>query len=405
MKNCNVVKRLSTSTRLSSQRFIPLTTLSDEEQLMKESVAKFAKEKVQPLVKKMDEESVMEPNLIKDLFKNGLMGIEIDSKYGGSSSTFFMSILAIEELSKVDASVGLICDLQNTVCNTVFLKYANQQQKDKYLPLLSTSKVACFCLSESGSGTDAFALKTKAEKQGSDYVINGEKMWITNGAIADIFLVFANVKPELGYKGISCFIVDGGTPGLTVARRENKLGIRATATCVLNFDNVKIPETNVLGTVGHGYKYAIGILNEGRIGIGAQMLGLAEGCLEQTIPYTLQRKQFGQTLFEFQAVQHQIANLATQIECAKLLVYNAARLRESGQPFIKQASMAKYFASEIAQVTSSKCIDLMGGVGFTKDYPAEKFYRDSKVGTIYEGASNIQLNTIAKIIGQEFSQK
>lgn len=397
------LQRSIVAANMSTLKISPLTSLTEDEQMMKETVAKLANEKVRPLVKKMDDEAKVDQSCLDALFQNGLMAIEVPSKYGGSDSSFFMSILAIEELSKVDSSVGLICDLQNTVINSLFTRFGNSEQKEKYLRMLATDKFGSFCLSEAESGTDAFALKTAAEKKGDHYVINGQKMWISNATLAKIFLVFANVNPSAGYKGISCFIVDADTPGLSIGKQEEKLGIRATGTCVVNFDNVKVPERNVLGSIGHGYKYAIGILNEGRIGIGAQMLGLAEGCLDQTVPYTLERKQFGKPIFEFQAMQHQIAQVATQIECARLLVYNAARLREAGQPFIKQASMAKYYASEVAALTTSKCLEWMGGVGFTKDYPIEKYYRDAKIGSIYEGTSNIQLNTIAKFVGKEYS--
>lgn len=380
----------------------PLTVLSDEELMMKETVAKFAREQVAPLVRKMDEEGCYDPSLVRGMYENGFMAIETEPEYGGCGSTFFVANLVIEELAKVDPSISLLCDLQNTLFNTLFRKYGTEEQKQKYLPKLATEMTGSFCLSEAESGSDAFALKTVAVKDGSNYVINGSKMWISSAPQAGVFLVMANANPSAGYKGITCFIIDAGTPGLSIGKKEDKLGLRASNTCAVHFDNVVVPEENILGEFGHGYKYAIGMLNEGRIGIGAQMVGLSQGCLDATIPYLLQRKQFGKALFDFQAVQHAVAYLATEIECARLLVYNAARLREAKQPFIKQAGMAKLYSSEVATRVTSKCVELMGGVGFTKDYPVEKFYRDCKIGTIYEGTSHIQLNTIAKLVAQDY---
>ncbi|XP_040847908.1 short/branched chain specific acyl-CoA dehydrogenase, mitochondrial isoform X1 [Ochotona curzoniae] len=382
--------------------FAPLQTFTDEEMMIKSSVKKFAQEQIAPFVSRMDENGKMEESVIQGLFQQGLMGIEVDTKYGGTGASFFSTVLVVEELSKVDASVGLICDIQNTVINKLIKKYATEEQKATYFPKLITDKLASFCLSEAGSGSDSFSLKTRAEKRGDHYVINGSKMWISNAGLADIFLVMANVDPSRGYKGITTFIVDRNTEGLHIGRPENKLGIRATSTCPLTFENVKVPETNVLGQVGHGYKYAIGILNEGRIAIAAQMLGLAQGCFDYAVPYIKERMQFGTRVFDFQGLQHQVAHVATQLEAARLLTYNAARLVEAGRPFIKEASMAKYFASEIAGLTTSKCIEWLGGVGYTKDYPVEKYFRDAKIGTIYEGTSNIQLNTIAKHIDAEY---
>nr|XP_004659329.2 short/branched chain specific acyl-CoA dehydrogenase, mitochondrial [Jaculus jaculus] len=382
--------------------FAPLQTFTDEEIIMKKSVRKFAQEKIAPLVSIMDENSKMEESIIQGLFQQGLMGIDVDEKYGGTGASFFSSISAIEELAKVDASVALLCDIQNTVINNLFKKHGTEEQKATYLSKLVTEKVGSFCLSEAGAGSDAFALKTRADKHGNYYVINGSKMWISNAEQAGIFLVFANVDPSTGYRGITCFVVDRDTEGLHIGKHENKLGIRASSTCQLTFENVKVPEANVLGQVGHGYKYAIGSLNEGRIGIAAQMLGLAQGCFDYTIPYMKERMQFGKRIFDFQGLQHQVAQVATQLEAARLLTYNAVRLVEAGKPFIKEASMAKYYASEVAGLTTSKCIEWMGGVGYTKDCPVEKFFRDSKIGTIYEGASNIQLNTIAKHIRAEY---
>ncbi|XP_067858407.1 short/branched chain specific acyl-CoA dehydrogenase, mitochondrial isoform X2 [Heptranchias perlo] len=329
----------------SGNLYAPLQTFTEEEIMMKETVAKFAQERIAPLVRKMDEQSHMDESVIAGLFEQGLMGIEIEEQYGGPESTFFSSILVIEELAKVDPSVAVLCDIQNTLINTLLRKCGTEEQKRKYLPRLAK---------------------------------------------------------DMGYRGITCFIVDKDTEGLQVGKKEDKLGIRASSTCAVNFDNVKVPESNILGQLGHGYKYAIGMLNEGRIGIAAQMLGLAQGCFDNTIPYLKQRVQFGKRIYDFQGMQHQISQIATQLEAARLLTYNAARLKEAGRPFIKEACMAKYYTSEIAALTSAKCIEWMGGVGFTKDYPIEKYYRDSKIGSIYEGTSNIQLNTIAKLIDQGF---
>ncbi|XP_040922365.1 short/branched chain specific acyl-CoA dehydrogenase, mitochondrial [Toxotes jaculatrix] len=382
--------------------FPPLQTYSEEESMMKEAVKKYAQERIAPFVSKMDENSAMDEEVIKSLFEQGLMGIEIDPEYGGTGSSFFSSILVIEELAKVDPSVAVLCDIQNTLINTLFSKLGTPAQKEKYLSRLSTDMIGSFCLSEAESGSDAFSLKTSAEKHKDYYIINGSKMWISNAEHAGVFLVMANVDHSAGYRGITCFIVDRDTEGLEICKKENKLGLRASSTCPLNFDNVKVPEKNILGQIGHGYKYAIGMLNEGRIGIASQMLGLAQGCFDHTIPYTRQRVQFGKRIFDFQGMQHQIAHVATQIEAARLLTYNAARLKEAGRPFIKEACMAKYFTAEVATLTTSKCIEWMGGVGFTKDYPIEKYYRDCKIGTIYEGTTNIQLSSMAKFIDKEY---
>lgn len=382
--------------------FAPLQTFTDEEIMMKEAVKKFAQEQIAPLVSTMDENSKMEKSVIQGLFQQGLMGIEVEAKYGGTDASFFCSVQVIEELAKVDASVALLCDIQNTIINNLFRKHGTEEQKATYLPKLVTEKLGSFCLSEAGAGSDSFALKTRADKSGNYYIINGSKMWISNAEHAELFLVFANVDLTSGYRGITCFIVDRDTEGFQIGKRENKMGIRASSTCQLTFENVKVPETNILGKIGHGYKYAIGSLNEGRIGIAAQMLGLAQGCFDYTIPYIKERMQFGKRIFDFQGLQHQVAQVATQLEATRLLTYNAARLVEAGRPFIKEASMAKYYASEVAGLTTSKCIEWMGGVGYTKDYPVEKFFRDAKIGTIYEGASNIQLNTIAKHIDAEY---
>ncbi|XP_053627886.1 short/branched chain specific acyl-CoA dehydrogenase, mitochondrial isoform X1 [Cherax quadricarinatus] len=380
----------------------PLTILSKDEEMMKETVAKFAREKIFPLVRKMDAESNMDESVYRGMFDNGFMAIEVETEYGGCGSTFFVANLVIEELAKVDASVSVTCDIQNTLINTLFRNLGTDEQKDKYLPKLAAEYTGSFCLSEAEAGSDAFSMKTTAVKDGSHFVINGSKMWISSAPHSGVFLVMANANPSAGYKGITCFIVDAGTPGLSIGKKEDKLGLRASNTCSVHFDNVRVPEENILGQLGQGYKYAIEMLNEGRIGIGAQMVGLAQGCLDSTVPYILQRKQFGKRLFDFQAMQHTVAYLATEIEAARLLVYNSARLKEAGHPFIKQAAMAKLYSSEVATRVTSKCIELMGGVGFTKDYPVEKFYRDCKIGTIYEGTSHIQLNTIAKLLEKDY---
>lgn len=379
----------------------PVDLLSEEEQMMKESVAKLASEVIKPLVRKMDEESQCDPTVLKALFENGLMGIEIDSEYGGTNSTFFAANLVIEELAKVDPAISVMVDVQNTLINTLIKKLGTPAQKEKYLTRLATDMVGSFCLSEADSGSDAFAMRAAAVKQKDYFILNGTKIWITNAEHAGVFLVMANANPTAGYKGITTFIVDRDTEGLSIGKKEDKLGIRASSTCPVHLDNVKVPADNMLGEFGLGYKYAIEMLNEGRIGIASQMLGLAEGCFNATVPYTLERKQFGKRIFDFQAMRHQIAYVATQIEACRSLVYNAARKKEAGQPFLKEAAMAKLYASELATMTTSKCIEWMGGVGFTKDYPIEKFYRDCKVGTIYEGTSNIQLNTIAKCLEAE----
>uniref|UniRef100_A0A336MXH0 Short/branched chain specific acyl-CoA dehydrogenase, mitochondrial n=1 Tax=Culicoides sonorensis TaxID=179676 RepID=A0A336MXH0_CULSO len=379
-----------------------LTQLTEDEQLMKETVRKFAQEQVAPLVRKMEDDQKLDKNLIKEIFNNGFMGIEVPEEYGGSASNFMTSILAIEELAKVDAAISGLVDIHNTLIIPLFNKLATVEQKKKYLPKLAQEYPGSFALSEPSAGSDAFALKTTAKKDGNRFLLNGSKMWISGSDIAGIFLVMANADPSKGHKGITTFIVDRDSEGFTIGKNESKLGLRSSATCQLHFENCSVPEENILGKFGHGYKYAAGFLNEGRIGIGAQMIGIAQGCLDATIPYLLERKQFGQDIFSFQGMQHQIATIATQIEAARLLTYNAARLVEAGKPFVKEASMAKLYASEIAQQTTIKCIDWMGGVGFTKDFPQEKFYRDVKAGSIYEGTTNIQLSTIAKCIRTEY---
>ncbi|XP_036590195.1 short/branched chain specific acyl-CoA dehydrogenase, mitochondrial [Trichosurus vulpecula] len=382
--------------------FAPLQTFTEEEMMIKNMVKKFAEKQVAPFVASMDENSKMDKSVIDGLFQQGLMSIETETKYGGTGASFFSCILAVEELAKVDASVSIFCDIQNTLINKLIRKFGTEEQKTTYLTKLAKDTIGSFCLSEAQAGSDAFALKTKAEKKGDYYIINGSKMWISNAEYAGVFLVMANANPGMDYRGITCFIIDRDTEGLQIGKKENKLGLRASSTNSLMFDNVKVPETNILGQLGHGYKYAIGMLNAGRIGIAAQMLGLAQGCFDHTIPYLKERMQFGERIFSFQGIQHQVAQVATQLEAARLLTYNAARLSETGKPFVKEASMAKYFTSEIAGLTTSKCIEWMGGVGYTKDFPMEKYFRDAKIGTIYEGTSNIQLNTIAKLLGQEY---
>uniref|UniRef100_K3WZZ9 short-chain 2-methylacyl-CoA dehydrogenase n=1 Tax=Globisporangium ultimum (strain ATCC 200006 / CBS 805.95 / DAOM BR144) TaxID=431595 RepID=K3WZZ9_GLOUD len=386
--------------------FAPLTQLSEEEIMFKDSVAKFAADVVAPRVQSMDQAGEMDHEITKGLFENGLLSVEIPAEYGGSEASFMSLCITIEELSKVDPVVGLLCDLQNTVVNNVFLFHGNEAQKEKYLPRLSSEMIGSFCLSEAGSGSDAFALKTRAEASvdGSYYTLNGQKMWISNAEYAGVYLVFANVDPSKGYKGITCFIVDRDMEGLEIGKPEDKLGIRASSTCPVLLNDVKVPKENIMGEVGKGYKIAISTLNEGRIGIASQMLGLAQGVYDQTIPYLFDRHQFGTAIGEFQAMQHQYAEAALEIESARLLVYNAARLKDAGLPFVKQAAMAKLHASRIAEKTASKCIEMLGGVGFTKYLLAEKFFRDSKIGTIYEGTSNMQLTTIAKIIKDEYKK-
>ncbi|XP_033222309.1 short/branched chain specific acyl-CoA dehydrogenase, mitochondrial [Belonocnema kinseyi] len=381
----------------------PLTHLTDDETMMRDMVAKLSKEKIAPLVKKMEKEGRLDDGLVKSLFENGMMGIEVPTEYGGSGSNFMSAILAVEELAKVDGAVAAFVDIHNTLVNSLFIKIASPEQKEKYLTRLAQTDVGSFCLTEPSAGSDAFSLKTVAKKDGSDYIINGSKMWISNSDIAGIFIVFANANPADGYRGITAFIMDRNSPGVTVAKPEDKLGIKASGTCMIHFENVRVPETNILGEFGKGYKYAAGFLNEGRIGIGAQMIGIAQGCLDATIPYTLERKQFGKDVFSFQAMQHQIAQVVTELECARLLVYNAARLVENKQDVMKEAAMAKLWASETALKVTAKCIDFMGGVGFTTSFPQEKFFRDCKIGTIYEGTSNMQLSTIAKCIRKHYS--
>jgi alkylation response protein AidB-like acyl-CoA dehydrogenase len=376
----------------------PLTVLSEEEKLFQASVREFAEAEIKPYVREMDEKQKIRPEIIQKCFELGLMGIEPGEEYGGSGGSFFMACLAIEELARVDASISVCVDVNNTLTINAFLNYGTETQKKKYITRLATDTVGAYCLSEAGSGSDAFAMQTRAEDKGDHYLINGRKMWITNGNEAGLFIVFANADPGKGYRGITAFIVERDFPGFSVGKKEDKLGIRASSTCELLFDNCRAPKENVLGEFGKGYKIAIETLNEGRIGIGAQMVGLAQGAYEAALAYTKERKQFGQTISEFQGVQFQIAEMATKIEAARLMVYNAARLKDAGLPFIKQAAMAKLFASEVAEEVSSLAVNLYGGYGYVKDYPVEKFFRDSKIGQIYEGTSNMQKQTIAKML-------
>jgi butyryl-CoA dehydrogenase/short/branched chain acyl-CoA dehydrogenase len=374
----------------------PLTRLNEEERMIQSAVRKFAREQILPHVREMDEAGVFRKDLIRQFFELGLMGIEIPEEFGGHGGTFFQSILAIEELAAVDPSAAVIVDVQNTLFINAILRWGNEEQKRRYFPKIATEFVGSYALSEAGSGSDAFALQTRARQDGSAWVLNGRKLWITNAAEAGLFLVFANANPEAGYKGITCFLVERGLPGFQTGKKEDKLGIRASSTCELIFDDCRVPAENVLGEVGKGYKIAIETLNEGRIGIGAQMLGLARAALDHALAYSKQRKQFGKAIAEFQGIQFDLAQMATEVEATRLLVYNAARLREAGLPFLTEAAMAKYFSSQVAENTASRAVEILGGVGFTKDYPVEKLYRDAKIGRIYEGSSNMQRMTIAK---------
>ncbi len=375
-----------------------LTILSEDEQFFYDTVLDFATEKILPLSRKMDEEAKIDPSLPPQFFEMGLMGIEVPEEYGGAETTFFMSILAIEALSRVDPAIVVMVDVQNTLVNNAFINWGSDDLKKKYLPQLTSNKIGAYALSEAGSGSDAFALKTKAEDKGDHWELTGQKLWISNGAEADIFIIFANTNFELGYKGITAFVVEKEFEGFSVGKKEDKMGIRASSTCELVLENCKVPKENVLGEVGKGYKTAIETLNEGRIGIGAQMLGLAEGTLKYTLGYSKERVQFGKSISSFQGVQFPLAQLAAEIEAARLLVYNAARLKGMGRNFAKEAAMAKLLASQVANKVTSTAIDIYGGYGITKEYPVEKMYRDSKIGSIYEGTTNMQLQTIAKII-------
>jgi short-chain 2-methylacyl-CoA dehydrogenase len=380
------------------QMSTPLTVLSEDEQLFRESCRGFAEERIRPLVHEMDEEAKLDPNIIPQLFDLGLMGIHIPEEFGGSAGSFFMSILAVEEISRVDASFGVFIDVQNTLVNNAIMRWADDGQKRKYLPRLAKDLVGAYALSEAGSGSDAFALACRATDKGDHFLLNGRKLWITNALEAGLFIVFANVNPEQGYKGITAFLIEREFPGFWVGKKENKLGIRASSTCELILEDCLVPKSNVLGEIGKGYKIAIETLNEGRIGIGAQMVGVAQGSWDHGMSYSKERKAFGKTLADFQAIQFQLAETATQIEAARLMVYNAARLKDAKLDFLKEAAMAKYFSSQVAEHVTSLIVEIYGGYGYTKDYPAEKYFRDSKIGKIYEGTSNMQLQTIAKYL-------
>lgn len=376
----------------------PLTSLTEDEVLFRDNVRQFADEKVRPLAREMDEKGVFNHGLIEEFFRLGLMGIEVPEQYGGSSGKFFEAILAVEELSRADASAGVIVDVQNTLVNNALLRWATPGQKKRYLPRMAADTVGAYALSEAGSGSDAFALQTRAELKGGDYILNGRKLWITNAKEAGIFVLFATVDPAAGYKGITAFIIEKEFSGFTVGKKEDKLGIRASSTCELILEDCRVPKENVLGEAGKGYKIAIETLNEGRIGIGAQMVGLSRGAWECAAKYAQERKQFGKSIAEFQGIQFQLAQMATEIEAARMMVYNAARMKDAGIPFVKEAAMTKLFASQVAERVTSLAIEIYGGVGFTKDYPVEKYWRDAKIGKIYEGTSNMQLATIAKLV-------
>ncbi len=376
----------------------PLTVLSEEERLFHDTVLGFARERIAPLVAEMDRAGALDPALVPALFELGVMGVELPEEHGGGGASFFNSILAVEAVAKVDPSVAVLVDVQNTLVNNALLRWGSDEQKRRYLPKLASEWVGSYALSEAGSGSDAFALKTRAERRGSRYVLSGRKLWITNAAEASLYSVFANLDPSQGYKGITAFLIERGFPGFAIGKKEDKLGIRASSTCELMLDECEVPEENVLGELGKGYKIAILTLNEGRIGIGAQMLGLAQGALDHALAYMRQRVQFGKPIAEFQGMQFQYARVAMEIEAARLLVYNAARLKDAGLDFVKEAAMAKLMASEVAERAASQAIEFMGGVGFTRDFPVEKLYRDAKIGKIYEGTSNMQLQTIAKLL-------
>lgn len=376
---------------------LPLTTLSEEERLLQSAAYQFASKEVGPCVREMDREGIFKPELLRKFFEQGFMGVGVPEVYGGSGGSFMMSVVLIEAFARVDASAAVIIDVQNTLVENAIARWGSEEQKRRFLPRLAQDTVGAYALSEAQSGSDAFALETSAREAEAGYVLNGRKMWITNAREAGLFIVFATMNRELGYRGITAFLVPRDVPGLAVGKKEDKLGIRASSTCELVLDGCRIPKENVLGEVGRGYKVAIETLNEGRIGIAAQMTGIAQGALDLAVAYGKERRQFGRRIADFQAVQFQIARLATEIEAARLLTYNAARLKDAGAPFTREAAMAKYFASQVAERTASEAVDIFGGVGFTHDYPVEKFLRDAKIGKIYEGTSFMQLQTIAKL--------
>ena len=376
---------------------LPLTVLSEEEQLFRTSVRQFADEQVRPHVSRMDRDGKMDPALIRQFFELGLMGVGVPEAYGGAGS-FFMAVQAVEELARVDASAAIVVDVQNTLVANAIVRWGTEDQKQKFLPRLCSDTIGAYALSEAGSGSDAFALTTRAEERDGGFVLQGRKLWITNAGEAGLFIIFANINPQLGYRGITAFLVERDTPGFTVGKKEDKLGIRASSTCELILEECFVPRNHVLGEVGKGYKVSIETLNEGRIGIGAQMVGIAQGALDAAVNYARERKQFGQPIGNFQGIQFQIARMATELEAARLMVYNAARLRMAGSPFAKEAAMAKLFASEMAERVCSEGLEVFGGYGYTKDFQVEKYFRDAKIGKIYEGTSNMQLQTIAKLI-------
>jgi alkylation response protein AidB-like acyl-CoA dehydrogenase len=379
----------------------PLTQLSEEETLFQLAAREFAEKEIGPHVATMDREGVFDHGLIEKFFAQGFMSIEVPESYGGSGGTFFLSILAIEEFSRVDASAAVIIDVQNTLVNNALMRWGTEEQKKRFLPRLARDTVGAYALSEPNAGSDAFGLETRAREEGDHFVLNGRKLWITNAKEAGLYIVFATVNRELGYKGITAFLVERDAPGFSVGKKEDKLGIRASSTCELMLEDCHVPKANVLGEVGKGYKVAIETLNEGRIGIGAQMVGVARGALEQALGYAKERKQFGKPVADFQAIQFQLARLATEVEAARLMTYNAARLKEARKPFLKEAAMTKYFCSQVAERVASEALEIFGGYGYTKDYPVEKYLRDAKIGKIYEGTSFMQLQTIAKaILGQ-----
>lgn len=377
---------------------IPLTQLSEDEQMFRTTVRRFAAEQISPLVRSMDESQAMDARIVRQLFELGLMGIAVPETYGGADGSFFEAILAVEEISAIDPAVGVLVDVQNTLCVNALVRWATEEQKQRWLPRLAADTVGAYALSEAASGSDAFALQTRAVRRGDDYVLNGQKLWITNAKEAGLFVVFATVDPSAGYKGITAFVVEKGAAGFSLGKKEDKLGIRASSTCELVFRDCVVPASQVLGEVGKGYKIAIETLNEGRIGIGAQMLGLASGAWGHAARWAKERKQFGKALVEFQAMQFQLAEMATEIEAARLLVYNASRLKDAGADFLKEAAMCKYVASQVAEKVASLAVEVFGGAGFVKDYPVEKLYRDAKIGKIYEGTSFMQLATIAKLV-------
>lgn len=375
---------------------LPVTVLTEEEELFQGMVREFAEKKIKPHVMEMDRAGKLPRELIDELFSLGVMGIEIPTLYGGAGSNFLMSILAIEELARVDPSVAVCVDVQNTLVNNALVRWLTPTQQQRFFPRLAQNTVGAYALSEPDSGSDAFAMTTHATLDGDSFVLNGRKLWITNGAEAGLYLLFANADPSKGYKGITGFVVERDFPGFSVGKKEDKLGIRASSTCELILEDVRVPRANVVGEVGQGYKVAIETLNEGRIGIGAQMVGLAQGAFDAALAYAMERRQFGRPIADFQAIQFQLAEMATDIEAARLMIYNTARMKENGQNFVRQSAMTKYFCSQVGERVASQALEIFGGVGYTKDFPAEKFYRDAKIGKIYEGTSNIQLQTIAR---------